>query len=292
MPRHFLSVLFLTIVALIFASANFAQTSKDEITPEEKEAAIRLSERFIQRLIEVGDIEPLIEEMFVKDYLQQLSAEVGHGKSGDDFWFFRTLQFGGPEISRTAFEGATVADLRQYYLAKFRFTNYGFSAMLNRNAKSLLAATDSEDDDEDVDEDENTLKYAMYPKAVVEKMENDPYLANVILKTSLPSKPVANIGDLRRVNKTMSEVIALLRTKENAQRVKLTPDAKKLLQQSRQIVSTKFGYPMLGDIEGDHFGMPKGSRLIVTFASVGHMLLISKVGKEYKIIYAGIGSPD
>ncbi|MGH9949937.1 MAG: hypothetical protein ACRD6X_22440, partial [Pyrinomonadaceae bacterium] len=148
---------------------------------------------------------------------------------------------------------------------------------------ALLSGSEADDD---IDE------YTMYPETVVKLMARDPYLANVIVKKNLPSRPVETIADLRRVNKTMSEVISILDNKNNAQRAKLTADAVKFLKQSRQLVSDEFGYPLLGDIEGDHFGLPKGTRLIVTFASITHMLLIAKVGADYKIIYAGVGSPD
>jgi hypothetical protein len=282
MIRGILSITFSLLLLSLAFSPCFGQKTESDLTAEERAAVEKLSERFIQRLVTTGDIEPLIPEFFSADFLQRLAEEAKHDKNEDDHWFERALALPEPGIKGSVIELAPIGDLRQYYLARFRFMNYAFLVMLNKNAKTISKSADS---DEDIDE-------AIIPASVVSRLEQDPYLKNFYIKKDSPSKPIATVDDLRRVNKTLTEVTETLRAPNHAKQAKLSPEAAKLLAESRQIVSKKFGYPMLGDIEGDHFGLPKGTRLIVAFASVAHMLLIAKIGNEYKIVYAGIGSPD
>ncbi len=49
-----------------------------EITAEEKRAAGELAERFMNRLDETGDIEPLINEMFAGDFMQRYIKRKQH----------------------------------------------------------------------------------------------------------------------------------------------------------------------------------------------------------------------
>ena len=72
----------------------------------------------------------------------------------------------------------------------------------------------------------------------------------------------------------------------------MSPDALTVMKMSKPMLAERFGFPMLETDETGHFGFQNGTRFIVTFASVGHMLLIARVGTEYKIVFARIGSPD
>ena len=281
MKFHFLTAA-LVFCSLLSSLECFPQkNTSSSLTPEEKAAADKLSEQFIQRLIAAGDVEPLIGEMFVTDFVKRLSLEAKHHRNSDDMWPDRTLPI-SDKTDLAVFENASLDEMRQFFVGRFRLMNYGIMVSMNLYARSQSQGTELADDSFDT----------IYPSSVMKRLENDPYLGNLILKKNLPSRPIATIEDLRNVNKTLSEVSDMLRSKENAKSAELTKEAIKMIPRSRQIVKEKFDYPLLNDIPGEHFGFPKGTRLIVAFASVGHMLVITKVGSEYKIVYAGIGSPD
>jgi hypothetical protein len=272
-----------TFLCLIVAFANLAGDAqeKSNVTPEEKAAAEKLSDQFIQQLVRAGDIEPVTNTLFVQDFIRRLSDESKHQNNEDDMWPIRTLGLPG-NIDLAVFENASPDEMRQYFLGRFRLMNYGLMVSMNRYANAQRQGKDLDDDS----------FFSMYPSSVMQRLEKDPYLANLIIKKNLQTKPVATIEDLRTVNKTLAEVSNMLSTKENADRAVLSKEAIAMIPNSRQIVKEKFGYPVLSDIPGEHFGFPKGTRLIVAFASVGHMLVITKIDSEYKIVYAGVGSPD
>ena len=79
-------------------SAVYGQPKKDEITAEEKKAARELADRFIQRLNETGDVEPLIKEMFVSDfmnrYVKEKLEQIKRGdQSGERIWFSPGIEY-------------------------------------------------------------------------------------------------------------------------------------------------------------------------------------------------------
>ncbi|MGH9948497.1 MAG: hypothetical protein ACRD6X_15065, partial [Pyrinomonadaceae bacterium] len=75
MNRYLRNAVFSLLLVTLTIVICLGQKNGSTLTTEEKEAVEKLSEQFIQRLIDSGDIEPIINELFVTDFIQRLSAE-------------------------------------------------------------------------------------------------------------------------------------------------------------------------------------------------------------------------
>ena len=155
------------MIAILFAvyqaaylPAVYGQPKKDEITAEEKKAARELADRFVKRLNETGDIEPLLKEMFVSDfvgrYVKEKREETQEGHVSVNGIMFTT----GLQYDPRLLETATEDDWRALYVNTFSFLNYGLTFMVNVGAKSK--ASGREIDDEEMEK----IMSKMYPSSV------------------------------------------------------------------------------------------------------------------------------
>src|SRR5258708_3682194 len=131
----------LLAVAVIFVayhmaslSAVYGQNKKDEITAEEKSAANELADRFIRRLDETGNIEPLIKEMFVNDFMQRYVSEGKHQMAVEPDTK-RILFSSGFEYDPVLLDKATDDDWRKFYITSFNFLQYEIVISLNEMSK-------------------------------------------------------------------------------------------------------------------------------------------------------------
>ena len=83
----------------------------------------------------------------------------------------------------------------------------------------------------------------------------------------------------------------LLVAGDGATKVKMTSDAREAQRVFKNKMGSKLG-PYLETCDDECYGFPKGTRLVRIFASATHLLLIAKIGREYKIVSAEHGSPD
>ena len=270
------------LLLVSLCSSVFAQSDQDTVTAAEKKAVEALANTFLQRLIQTGDVESSLDELFARDFVDRYAGEMAHHINDDDDWPKRIVGIIGLDFDPTVFSLVDNAEYKRFYLSTFRFMNYAFMVNLNKAAKAQLSGRKLEEEDIDT----------TYPQSVTKLLDSSPFLLNTFKKTNTRSKKITTLEDFRSAAKTLEEISVILRSPENAKRAKVSPDGLKLVSQSNQKVVQELGYPLLNDIDGSHFGFPRSTRLIITFATVGHMLVVAKFGAEYKIVYAGIGSPD
>ncbi len=261
-------------------SAVFAQGKIYELTAEEKKAAQDIGDRFMQRLAETGDVEPLIKEMFVNDFMQRYvkarKHELSAGKEAST-----NITFGpGIEYSSSLLDKPTDEEWRQLYVSMFNFQQYGFMVAFNMSAKSLLNG----------DEMDEKVIDNIFPKGVMNILDADPILCNLIQEKN-NQNIIKTIDEFRRVNKTLSAAINLLHSGNYKNKVKMLDDARKVLKTFKEKAAKEME-PSLVFADEESFGFPKGTRFVRVFASVTHVLIVVRLGGEYKIVGADFVAID
>ncbi len=268
-----------------YLSAVYAQSKDEQLTVEEKKSAQDLADRFINRLDETGDIEPITKEMFASDFIARYVVEQKRKRSLEKPSHGSIFYTSGLNYDPALLDVATEEDWRSFYLSTFNFMQYGFGVTLNAIAKSTLKGGPVEDDELE------KAVHGMYPKSIVKIFNADPILRNFIEKGDGPDKNIRTISDLRRVTNILTDAVKILRERNNANRMKMTPDARKVMSMMKEKMEEKT-LPNLFIGDQDFFGFPKNTRFISIFPSITHNLLIVKIDGEYKILSATLTSID
>lgn len=265
----------------------YAQVKENEITAEEKKAANELATRFILRLNETGDVEPLIKEMFVSDfmnrYVKEILAQIRNGDRSED----RILFTSGLEYNSRLLKDGTEYDWRTLYVTTFNLMNYGFSYMVNEGAKSKAASGQAMDDDQ-----MDRLLGKMYPPAVTKLLNSNRLLRNMLEGVrdapSLDVGPIKNVEELREANKVLANVNRILIGRPEG---KLTVESQAFLKRTIEKLGDE-SIPKVEICDRECYGFAPGTRVINLFATPMHALIIVKVVGEYRILIASPSSPD
>ena len=264
-----------------------AQADTEKPTAEELKAAREISSRFVQRITETGDIEPLIKEMFVADFMRRYVKErkieerkIETSKDRET----HTLFAPGTEYDTVLLDKATDEDWRRFYIATFNFMQYGFTYVFNSETKSLAAG--KKEDDIDLER----LTSDMYPPTVIELFGTDPVLRNFVRKQG-PPRPIRTVEELRNVNSLLEKALKILYTGSAAVNGKLSETSKIVLKKLIENPD-KDSDPSLEVCDDECYGFAKGTRMLNVYAVPSYILLIAKVGSDYKVIFAFHGSPD
>lgn len=266
-------------------TAVYAQNKDDEITSEEKTAATALADRFMQRLDETGNIEPLIKEMFVSDFMQRYVKAAKHavsaGNAGKQIGFSTGLYYDPSLLGQ-----ASDDDWQRLYIADFNFMQYGFVVSINEMAKYGRPMTDAEQEALDC------FVKTIYPRRVTRLFDGNPILKDLFDdEGGFGTAVVKNADDLRSVYVTLNEGNDLLFRSKGGIGIGLSGNARRVLADFRTRTAKELA-PNVELVEAELYGFPKGTRFISIFASATHYLLIVKLGNEYRILSAQFSSPD
>lgn len=91
-----------------------ASKQEAELAPEEEREAREMAVRFMKRLRETDDFDPLVSEFFVSDFVERIRLFVRAENSHEDFFVL---------CEREVLLQASVEDLRRAYLALMNFWN-------------------------------------------------------------------------------------------------------------------------------------------------------------------------
>jgi hypothetical protein len=281
-----LSLLFTIFVAgylTAYSPFAYGQDKPIEITAEERAAANELADRFTKRLDEQGDIEPVMKEIFISDFIaRQIKEEKQEWAQKNET---SGQLFGAPglEFEPALLDGAPAEDWRQFYVGTFNFLHFGISITMNKMAISFLSgkAPDEKAFDKATAE--------LYPKEVLKLLETNPNLRNFYKKKDSTLTVVKTADDLRSINKTLGEGMKLLRQGDGSKRMKMSPDTIKLMGLLRAKASEELE-PQVEVNDREVYGFPKGTRFVRVMASLLRSLLIVKVGAEYKVVDVSIVS--
>ncbi len=275
-----ISIVFVVYHATI-CSAVYGQTKKDEITVEEKKAANELADRFVKRLNETGDVEPLIKEMFVSDFMNRYVREELEQKKSEKGSSAKILFASGLEYDPRLLKEATEDDWRSLYVNTFNFMNYGLAFMVNAGFKSKASGKEMDDDEME------KIMGKMYPSSVMTLLNSNLMLRNMFRKGN-DARPIKDVDELREANKVLAKVNRILIGKPEG---KLTAEAQAAFKRALEKMGD-LSTPNVGMCDRECYGFERGTRIIALFATPMHALFIAKVGADYKIISARVSSPD
>ncbi|MFL6374584.1 MAG: hypothetical protein ACJ73D_07970 [Pyrinomonadaceae bacterium] len=268
----------LPLLILVFWSLH-VEAQPAQLTPEEQKAVQTIRDRFNERINKEGRLEALIPDMFVTDmgtrYAKERKADRAEGPL--------ILLTPGIQYKREVLDSATEADWRHGLSASFNFMHIIAAPMLNR---TIIAAKTGEGFDPDaVGPDLDKL---ISPQ-VLALFSKDPVLKNYLQKEGTAT-PIATVQDLRRVADILDKAHDMISANLSAADRQLTPEAASLIKEMMG-GDKEFG-PWLDVSEREVYGFPKGTRFITFFANPMEVLMITKIGTEYKIVSAQISSPD
>jgi hypothetical protein len=295
-------IAFLLIIAITMAASGrsticldnpLAET--DEIRADEDWEAREIARQFIQRFEETGDIESLVKDLYVKDFSERLRQDT-------DPYFFITIE---PEVAAQA----TDEDLRRHYATSLQFTY--LSAFLYAAAGSARMAQSNTESGDDVSEP--TIEEVLtQPVAAV--LRSDPVLAawmaeefdnkgspnesgqsadsQVATEDDSTEKRVEedaqkfkDVEQLRHYLSAIEQAIKLMREHLKSLPVPRTWQAlQDWMRDPEQERENDPVSPYVNVLTSEHFGAPKGTRLISLNILAFRMDLI-QVDNQLKILH-------
>ncbi len=260
MKRTIFALAFLLLVCQLA----FPQDS-EKLTVEDKRAAQELSDAVTKSFDETGDITPVVNELFVSDFIERYLAAQKRKFEPDDA---RILFVSGIEYKYQLLDQAPKEDWKRFFILTRNFMNYGFNTTLNKISKYYLSKKTPPDEVLD----------NLYPPEVVKLFDGHPILKDFIQRKGT-NKPIGTPKELKSVNDTLEQALKLLSAKKNP----LSPDAKKVLKILAEKPDEEGNFAV--DIDDERYGFPKETRLITFRAGLYYRFFAAKIGGAYKIVW-------
>jgi hypothetical protein len=228
-----------------------------ELTKSEEQEARNLAAQFIDQFAESKDLAPVVEHLYVRDFVQRFNkSKLKHPEMSLDLYFMPGLEHDPALLSQ-----GTPEDWQHFYVVENTFL---FLGLIYVSKKISAKGEDIQPTD-------------VFPQPVIELLNQNPNLSNVIVRKGR-GKPISSIEQLRKATEIFQQAVTIMR--ENRP-VKL--DKKELLN----ALKDKMFKPQL-EISGDeeYFGVPKNSRIILMKTPVLFFLMFVRENNQLKILCA------
>ena len=243
------------------ATWTFAQATKDDFTPSEIRQIDALSRRFERRLNQTKDIRPLLNEFFVKDFVER-------NLKNKNFMF---VDSGLVRSKRTH-------DLKRFYIGSIKWI-YLVMLASDERARSIDTTTDDDDGIE--------AYLATLPKAVRDdfKRHHEVYgLLDRFMSLVEPDAPDAG----RTTEQYFHELLPILERSAPILRAYVirnkTDKTKEWKQQMKETGKYLHAYEARKyKCEDDCYGFAKGTK--ITYVNIPlFQLILTKVGTQYRVL--------
>jgi hypothetical protein len=248
-----LAFLIVSLVAIISAS----QTANcQELTKAEEQEARTLAARFIGQFAQSKDLTPVVEQLYVPDFIQRFNqSKLKRPEMSLDLYFIPGLEY-----DTTLLAHGTPDDWRRFYIAE---NNFIFLGIVYASRKISGKGEDVAPTD-------------LYPQQVIDLLNQNPNLSNVIVRKGR-GKPISSIDELHKATETLEQSATIMRAKTSA---KL--DQKELVN----ALQDKLFKPQLEISDGKYLEVPEHSRIIFMKTPVLFLLMFVRENKQLKIIFA------
>lgn len=239
------------------------RTNDQELSDADSEAVRELVLKFTTRFAQTKDLAPVINELYLKDFLQRyISAKSnvsGVGRSVDlDFvpgltYNSRLHAEAGPE------------DWLRFYTAANNFMFFGFmSAIKKQRNGSRITAAD------------------LYPPNVIELLNTNANLSNMIVRKG-SSKAVGSVDEMRKATAILEQAVSLMRQKTEGE-PPLKLDGQELMKAMKE---DEFFKPIIRTIDSQFFGFDEGTKIIVINTPLLFRLILVKTkNNKLEILWA------
>lgn len=271
-----LTAIFIIVQSLVLFPLA-APRRAEKPTPVETRQALEISHLFMQRMEETGDLQRVIDELFVEDfiwrYIHEQQREMAEPNSSATVLFAPGLS-----CKKDLLTQATTQDWQRLYVATYNFFYHLMVISLNQTANDLL------NDKEPAEE----VFEKLLPSNVTLLFDNHPVLKNFI-EAKGKSKAIETVEDMRGVSETLEEGLRLLLEGQDNHIVKPNEETKKLFEKLRQ---TEVAEPMLEIAEQESFGYPTGTRMLLVLTPIFFGLNLVEVNGKQKIVWAELFAGD
>jgi hypothetical protein len=251
--RRVLASFIIPLVAVIAISRT---ANSQELTKTEEQEARTLAIQFIEQFAESKDLSPVVEHLYVSDFIQRFNkSKLKHPEMSLDLYFMPGLEYDPTLLSQ-----GTLDDWRHFYIAanNFLFLGIVYASRKVSGKGDDIAPTD------------------LYPQPVIDLLNQNPNLSNVIVRKGR-GKPIGSIDELHRATETLQQASTIMREKTSA---KL--DQKELVSALKDAMFK----PQLEISEEGFLGVPEHSRIIFMKTPVLFLLMFVRQNNQLKIIYA------
>lgn len=245
--------------------------SQEEITREEAKRAQEVADLFVKRLIETGDLAPVIDELFVADFIQRYikhQKNISQESNAPSEIFFAPGLWYKPDLLNQATED----DWRRFYIATYNFLYHGFIVGMNRMANDLLKGNTPDDEE--------------FERIIPPKI-SDFFNAHSILKNFIRRKdkqiPIGALEEMRSATVTLEQGLRLLREEVGSGQIKPSDESKKVFEMLNHPDLIK---PFVEVSEKEFYGYPPGTRALLIQPPLMFGLTLADVNGKYKIVWA------
>jgi len=248
-----LASLIIPLVAIIAISRS---ANAQELSKTEEQEARMLAAQFIGQFAESKDLAPVVEHLYVSDFIQRFNkSKLKQPEMSLDLYFMPGLEYDPTLLSQ-----GTADEWRRFYIAENNFLFLGI----------LYASKKISDKGEDITATD------LYPQQVIDLLNQNPNLSNVIVRKGR-GKPIGSIDELHRATETLQQASTMMREKTSA---KL--DQKELAS----ALKDKIFQPQLEISDTEYLGLPEHSRIIFMKTPVMYLLMFVRQDNQLRIIYA------
>lgn len=247
--------------------------SQEEITREEAKRAQEVADLFVKRMIETGDLAPVIDELFVADFIQRYikhQKNISQESNAPSEIFFAPGLWYKPDLLNQATED----DWRRFYIATYNFLYQVFIVGMNRVANDLLNGNTP--DDKEIE--------SIFPQKISEFFNAHPILKNFIRRKD-KQIPIGALEEMRSATVTLEQGLRLLREEVGSGQIKPSDESKKVLEMLNHPDLEKHFVEVS---EKEYYGFPPRTRALLTHIPLPLMLgvILVDVNGKYKIVWA------
>jgi hypothetical protein len=249
-------IILLVAISAFWATANGNRLAQ-EITKSEEQEARKLATQFINEFAESKDLAPVVEHLYVRDFIQRFNqSKLKHPEMSPDLYFMPGLEYDPALLAQGAPE-----DWQHFYISENTFVFLGFIY----GWKKIFA------------KGEDIQPTDLYPQSVIELLNQNPNLSNVI-KRKGRGKPISSIEQLRKATEVLQQAATIMREKTPAKLHK-----KELLN----VMKDKMFKPQFEiGADEEYFGVSKNSRIIMMKTPILFFLMFVRENNQLRILCA------
>jgi hypothetical protein len=269
---------FCTTLAAVVLSVNGVaraaapvRAGEQKVTEAENREAREVVIQFTRRFAETRDLTPIVSELYFSDFIERYKksqaedADSPRGSSEVERFFVpgldynvRLLKEAGPE------------DWRRFYIAANDLLLLGLVALMKNHP------------DVEGEEAPDIKPTDAYPQSVITLLDKNPNLSNMILRKG-QLRAVGTPEEMRAATSTMEQAVAVMRQALPGK--PFSDDDKDWLDAVKEMKEDKLFKPEVEVADEEHFGFPKGTRILIVKSPLGLYLMLARDNNRLKIFW-------
>jgi hypothetical protein len=265
---------FCTTLAVVLLSVNGVARAaapvgagEQKVTEAENREAREVVIQFTKRFAETRDLTPIVSELYFSDFIERYKTSQAEdaGSNGVERFFVPGLDYNVRLLKEAGTE-----DWRRFYIAANDLLLLGLVALMkNRPDVEGEEAPDIKPTD-------------AYPQSVITLLDKNPNLSNMILRKG-QLRAVGTPEEMRAATSTMEQAVAIMRQALPAK--PFGDDDKDWLDAVKEMKEDKLFKPEVVDTDEEHFGFPKGTRILIVKTPLGLYLMLARDNNRLKIFW-------